>query len=69
MPQADRKKVHDLVPLRYSNPAGKSALNTLVFTLFDYVRDRYTSFKYSSILEPKDQNAIAEILKSWSAKK
>ena len=72
MPPADKNEVHRLISSRYSNPAGKAALDGLPLTIHGYIRDRYTNFRSLDIHETQDSKALDEahqrvdkILASW----
>ena len=62
MPPADKNEVHCLILSRHSNLAGKSALPGLGFTIYAYVRDRYTPFKsLLNIFETQNSEAFSEV--------
>ena len=61
MPHADKCKVHRIISSTHSDPAGKTARESLRGAIYSYYRDSYTPFKFLSRKRSLNKEAISEL--------
>ena len=61
MPPADKSAVHRVISSRYSVSAGKSSLEILERTVYNYCRDSYTPFIALRKKDSPDEKEISEV--------
>ena len=61
MPPDDKGEVHRLISSSHSNPAGKSALKGLDYTIGSYLQNSYLPLRYLNGNEPMDKEAMSNV--------
>lgn len=61
MPHADKIKVHCICSSAHSELVGKPAPGSLQITIWNYIRDRYISFKSLDRDGSKESGALSEM--------
>ena len=61
MPLDDKTEVHRIISSNHSDPAGKTARESLEYTIYIHYRDSYTRYKFLNRYRPLNDEAIAEL--------